>query len=257
MRQRTRAMAGAVAALSVLAAATPATAADREARTRIVAVEGVAKDNAQRRVEILVAVPPGASARAARERALAGQGAAPATAKPQPPQSSGYSFTGLVWDRFPVVQSYNGVGERVTGARTALTNTYGDWSSVSGSAYRISSGGTTTRCPSLVRECPGAQRNDARNDVGWARLSNGTLGVTWSTSNVDEADMAINTRYTWNTGCANRAGSVDLETVYLHENGHVAGLGHSTDVNAVMYPSYQTARCTLAQDDKNGIAARY
>jgi predicted Zn-dependent protease len=45
--------------------------------------------------------------------------------------------------------------------------------------------------------------------------------------------------------------------VYLHENGHVAGLGHSTDLGAVMYPSYQTARCALAADDRNGIAALY
>jgi len=34
-------------------------------------------------------------------------------------------------------------------------------------------------------------------------------------------------------------------------------LDHSTDTGAVMYPSYQTARCTLATDDKNGIAALY
>jgi len=173
------------------------------------------------------------------------------------PQSSGYTFIGLKWDVLPVRQYYNGAGERVGGARTALTNTYPDWSGVSGSTYRISSGGTTTRCPSLVRECPGAPRNDRFNDVGWAQLSNGTLGVTWTTSSIDEADMAINTRYVWNTGCVNRPNSFDLETVYLHENGHVAGLGHSSDVNAVMYPSYQAARCTLAQDDKNGIAALY
>jgi hypothetical protein len=69
--------------------------------------------------------------------------------------------------------------------------------------------------------------------------------------------MAINTRYTWSTGCVNRAGQIDLETVLLHENGHVAGLGHSTDVTAVMYPSYQSARCTLAADDRAGIAALY
>ena len=257
MRRETRAMAGAVAAIGMLAAAAPAMAADREARSRVVAVEGVAKGNADRRVEILVAVPAGASARAAGDRALAGQGAARVKAKPTPPQSSGYSFTGLRWDVFPVVQNYNGSGEAVSGARTALTNTHGDWSSVSGSTYRMSSGGTTSRCPSLVRECPGAQRNDRFNDVGWARLSNGTLGVTWSTSGTDEADMAINTRYAWNTGCVNRTGSFDLETVYLHENGHVAGIGHSSDINAVMYPSYQAAHCTLGQDDKNGIAALY
>jgi hypothetical protein len=257
MRRGTRAAAGAVAVVGMLAAAGPATAADRESRHRVVAVEGVAKGHADRRVEILVAVPAGASARATGDRALAGQGAVRAKAKPPAPQSSGYSFTGLKWDRLPVVQNYNAAGERVSGARTALTNTYGDWSNVSGSTYRMGSGGTTMRCPSLVRECPGAQRNDGFNDVGWAALANGTLGVTWSTSGVDEADMAINTRYAWNTGCVNVAGRIDLETVYLHENGHVAGLGHSTDTSAIMYPSYQTARCTLAQDDKNGIAALY
>jgi hypothetical protein len=257
MRKGTRAAAGAVALMGLLAAAVPASAADREARSRVIAVGGLAKGSADRRVDILVEVPAGASARAAGDRALAGQGAKRSQAKPEAPQSSGYSFTGLYWDKLPVVQNYNGSGEKVSTARTALTNTYGDWSGVRNSTYRITSGGTTTRCPSLVRECPGAQRNDGFNDVGWAVLQNTTLGVTWSTSRTDEADMAINTRYAWSTGCVTRAGSYDLESVYLHENGHVAGLDHSTDVNAVMYPSYQTARCVLAQDDKNGIAALY
>jgi hypothetical protein len=80
---------------------------------------------------------------------------------------------------------------------------------VPGSTYRITSGGTTTRCPS------------------------------------------------WSTGCAQVPGAFDAQTVYLHENGHVAGLGHSSDPSAVMYPSYQTARCALAQDDMTGLAALY
>jgi hypothetical protein len=221
----------------------------------VVAVEGVAKGNADRRVHILVEVPPGASARASGDAALAAQGAK--RAKPEPPQEHGYSFTGLFWDVRPVVQNYNPAGQLTTGAYGALTNTYQDWSTVSGADFGIVDGGTTSRCPSLVRECAGAQRNDRFNDVGWARLANGTLGVTWSTSGIDEADMAINTRYVWSTGCTAQAGASDLESVYLHENGHVAGLDHSTDVNAVMYPSYQTARCALAQDDRNGLAALY
>jgi hypothetical protein len=69
--------------------------------------------------------------------------------------------------------------------------------------------------------------------------------------------MAINTRYTWTTGCTAQPGAFDLESVILHENGHVAGLGHSTDINAVMYPSYQTARCSLAADDRAGMAHLY
>jgi len=257
MRQGTRAAVAAAALIGVFTAAAPAVAADRAKHARVIAVDGVAKGDASRHVDILVHVPAGKSAKAAGDRALAAQGAKAAPKKPPPPTSNGYSFTGLRWTAFPVRQSYNGAGSRAGGAQTALNNTYGDWSSVSGSNFRIQSGGTTTRCPSLVRECPGAQRNDGFNDVGWAQLSNGTLGVTWSTSGRPEADMAINTRYTWVTGCRNVSGAFDLESVYLHENGHVAGLGHSTDINAVMYPSYQAARCTLAQDDRNGIAALY
>jgi len=250
MKQGMRATALAVALVGVLATAPTATAKDR-----VIAVDGVSKTDADRRVEILVHVPEGASASAAADRALAGQGAK--KAPPEAPQSNSYSFTGLFWDVLPVVQYYNPAGQKVSDAQTALTNTYPDWSGVRGSNYRIRSGGSTTRCPSLVRECPGAQKNDRLNDVGWAQLQNGTLGVTWSTSGTDEADMAINTLYTWTTGCAAHANSFDLESVILHENGHVAGLGHSTDVNAVMYPSYQTARCALAADDRAGLAALY
>ena len=253
MKQGTRAMAGVVAVLGLLATAGPAMAAGK-----VIAVDGVSKTNADRRVEILVHVPEGQSASAAADKALAGQNAKKAPKPPEPPQSNSYTFTGLFWDVLPVVQNYNGAGAPAgLNAKGALDATYGPWSSVSGSTYRIQSGGTTSRCPSLVRECPGAQVNDRSNDVGWARLANGTLGVTWSTSGTDEADMAINTRYVWSTGCTAQSGAFDLQSVYLHENGHVAGLGHSTDTSAVMYPSYQTARCALAADDRNGLAALY
>jgi hypothetical protein len=247
MRKGLGATAGAVAATVLLGAAAPAMAA------KVVAVDGVSKADPSRQVEILVVVGKDESAKAAKERALKAQGA---KAKPTPPQSNGYTFTGLHWSG-PVTQNYNPAGQANAGARTALTNTHPTWSSVSGSTYRIGFGGTTTRCPSIVRECPGAQRNDGFNDVGWARLSNGTLGVTWSTTSPAEADMAINTRYTWTTGCTQQGSAFDLQTVFLHENGHVAGLGHSSDPSAVMYPSYQTARCTLGQDDRNGLAALY
>jgi len=237
-----------VAALVALAGAAPAVARDR-----VIGVDGVAKNRPDLRVEITVVVPSGASARDAGDRALAAQGA-----KRSPDvQSSGYTLNGLFWDVLPVVQNYNPAGQPTSAAQTALTNTYGDWSSVSGSSYRITSGGTTNRCPSLVKGCRGGQRYDGNNDVGWARLSGGTLGVTWYSTSVDEADMAVNTRYTWSTGCRQVAGAYDLETVFLHENGHVAGLGHSSDPSAVMYPSYQTARCTLSSDDKAGLAALY
>src|SRR5688500_15594292 len=112
MKQGKRALAGAIALAGLLATAGPAMAKDR-----VIAVEGVSKADADRRVEILVHVPDGANADAAAERALAGQGARKAP-KPPPeePQSHSYSFTGLFWDSRNVRQNYNPLGERVQGA---------------------------------------------------------------------------------------------------------------------------------------------
>ena len=86
MKQGTRALAGAIALTGLLATAGPAVAKDR-----VIAVDGVSKADASQRVEILVHVPEGASANAAAERALAGQGAkkAPPPEQPQPETPSG------------------------------------------------------------------------------------------------------------------------------------------------------------------------
>ncbi len=67
--------------------------------------------------------------------------------------------------------------------------------------------------------CPRGQRFDGFNDVGWSRLSRGTLGVTWYSTSIDEADMALNTRYAWSTGCTQVPGAFDAQTVFLRENG--------------------------------------
>ena len=108
-----------------------------------------------------------------------------------------------------------------------------------------------------VPGCPGGQQFDGQNGVGWAALDEGTLGVTVYSTSIDEADMGINTGYAWNLGCQELSTSFDLQTVLLHENGHVVGLDHSSDTNAIMYPSYQQADCTLGTDDVNGIRAIY
>jgi hypothetical protein len=55
------------------------------------------------------------------------------------------------------------------------------------------------------------------------------------------------------------ANSFDLETVALHEMGHILGLAHSTVGGAVMYP-YVTPnflKRALTEDDKQGIRNLY
>jgi hypothetical protein len=123
---------------------------------------------------------------------------------------------------------------------------------VADSKFSIVDGGTTSRCPSPVKECRGAQFEDGQNDVAWMNLGGCcTLGVTWFNTATDEADMAMNTRFDWN-------GTYDAETVFLHEGGHVAGLGgHSQVQLAVMYASYQGVRTALHADDIAGLVALY
>lgn len=233
-----------------LALPTSSTAADRSSKQRVLSALGKKVVRGQTaHVEVLVVVPPGKSARKAKRRALRDQGA-------EPVESSGFVTNGLVWDVLPVVQNYNPAGQPLA-AQTSLTNTHNTWSSVSGSAYRMGFGGQTSRCPSLLSQCRGPQIFDGFNDVGWARLGGNTLGVTWYGISRDEADMALNTRFGWSPGCVAVSGKYDLQTVYLHENGHVAGLDHSSDRSAVMYASYQGVRCALSADDQNGLRAIY
>ncbi|KAG6387254.1 hypothetical protein SASPL_152441 [Salvia splendens] len=50
----------------------------------------------------------------------------------------------------------------------------------------------------------------------------------------------------------------DLETVALHEIGHLLGLGHSSDDAAIMYPTiYSGVIKNLHEDDIQGIRALY
>jgi hypothetical protein len=247
--------------LALLLAALPASA---QAGGRVASATGVKHVNGKTLyVDVVVAVPSGQTARQATDEALSQQGARRA----KPPWAGGprgggggggeqYFYTGLQWSPPSVTQNYNPAGQPLA-AQTALTNTYSDWSNVSASTYRISSGGTTDRCPSLVQECPGAQVNDNNNDVGWAALGGTTLGVTWFTASDPEADMALNTRFTWKSTCGSGGSGYDVETVFLHENGHVAGLDHANRTDSVMYPSYQAPRCTLFDYDKRSIANLY
>ncbi|MCL7039377.1 hypothetical protein MKW94_028735 [Papaver nudicaule] len=54
-------------------------------------------------------------------------------------------------------------------------------------------------------------------------------------------------------------GTMDLETVALHEIGHLLGLGHSKEPNAVMFPSIRAGslKRKLYADDIQGIRSLY
>lgn len=200
-------------------------------------------------VDVWVVVPAGADPQAAARDALERLGARPFN--PAALGSTGFTLDGLVWPNngasltSAVTQNYNPANDpfvsaaNPSGAQGDLTASEAAWGNVSmtvsgsynnpTSFFSMGFGGTTNRCPSLVAECPGAQFLDGFEDVGWLQLQPGVLGVTWFTTSPPEADMALSTAFTWNTGCTNISGSFDVQTVFLHENGHLVGLGHSKD----------------------------
>jgi hypothetical protein len=133
-------------------------------------------------------------------------------------------------------------------------------------AWGIASrGGSTTRS---------GARADGQNVVSWAKLGGTTLGVTnYTTTDTSqsqvcngsliyrfaEVDVRFNNAYSWQTssGCSN---GIDLNGVATHEFGHAVGLGHSSVLEATMYPSVaycDFSKSSLANDDKAGYSAIY
>jgi len=210
-------------------------------------------------VHIWVLVPHGSDKNEIVRESLAQQGA-------RPFDHTEFTTSGIVWNQFtdgdpsnddPVVLNYN-PADQIVPALSILQATHPTWTAVDGSNFVFElSPDTTTRCPSLVKECPGDQTFDGFNDIGWVEIKNPhTLAVTWFGTTIDEADIAWNTknRINWAT---DGNSDIDVQTVLLHELGHVLGLGHSDNSLAVMFASYQEVRRDLHQDDICGIQQLY
>ncbi len=68
-------------------------------------------------------------------------------------------------------------------------------------------------------------------------------------------DLHFDDAETWSlTGAG---GTFDIETVALHEIGHLLGLDHSAVAGSVMFPSYGGVRRSLTQDDIDGVRRLY
>ena len=231
-----------------------ATATAAQAQPRLVGRLGEANVRGQRMlVHVTVAVPPGANENDMTNDALHGQGA-------RPIQPAEFTVTGLVWDQFfdPgadfVQQNYNANGAPLS-ADASLMDAQDAWTNVSTSRFAFASLGSTERCPSLVKECPGPQDFDGNNDIGWLSLSGCcTLAVTWYSTTTDEADIALNIRMPWTTAGGS---GYDVQTVVIHENGHVLGLGHSTAAGSIMQATYAGVQRTLSDDDRRGVTFLY
>lgn len=159
-----------------------------------------------------------------------------------------------------VPQYYNPAGDTTPGgAVQALQSGEAEWSSVRQSTYSVQYQSTTSA----------AQAFDGFNTVSWAVPWPGSpsaLAVTQtyfriSTGEIVEADTMINGQdFAFFARPADLAPArYDIRYVLLHENGHAAGLCHSPDPNAVMYPFFSPGIVGhgLAPDDMGQISWLY
>ena len=212
-------------------------------------------------VEILVEIQPGENANQVAREVLKANNLKPFSSAGL--GNDGFTVTGFYWpDDRGLTQHFNTANQEADTA-TLLTATHTDWNNVGTSDFTFSSVGSSLKCPSMVKECPGPQVFDRENTVGWLSIkSRGTLAIAYfavHSTEGPETDIALNTRYTWSGDCnTNTAGIIDVETVLRHENGHAAGIGHSKDSAALMAPYYSGANCLLNYyDDKEAITYLY
>lgn len=89
-----------------------------------------------------------------------------------------------------------------------------------------------------------------------------TFAVTQSTyvsCNTVDADIFYNgVKWTWNMSGSFQGDDADLQSVATHEIGHVAGLGHTDDTSATMYPKASSDKIRSTElDDWQGICSIY
>lgn len=88
--------------------------------------------------------------------------------------------------------------------------------------------------------------------------------IYWIGDQIKEADMRINGKFTyyWNQpgqASFNKATSVNIEALVIHELGHVLGLKHNDTSSSVMatYLSNNTDRVNIAESDKVALKCEY
>jgi len=163
--------------------------------------------------------------------------------------SLAYVLTGQKWPIGTVISYYiNANTNQVTNEADVVKSAVSSWSQIFSAGLRLSYAGSTSVT---------SHGYNGLNTVCWKNEgATGTLATAywwyWISNNIIfEADMVFNDYYPWSTS----GSDYDIETVALHEFGHLVGLAHSS--TGIMYPYYSGIQRSIDSDARAGFLALY
>jgi hypothetical protein len=182
----------------------------------------------------------------------------------------------LRWREFPIryyVTDQGAAGVSATAFQSAVERAFSTWNAVESAETSSQFAGFTQARPSA---------DDGMVVIGYLNrpelertLAATSFLVDVTNGEIVESDIFFNTSFPWSTASAGDTGRFDVESIALHEVGHLHGLGHSalgeTEVRpggrrvigaeAVMFPiafsAGSIADRTLRPDDVAGITDIY
>ena len=129
----------------------------------------------------------------------------------------------------------------------------------------IKIGGWTSRASSQVPD--GVNLISFESNWDGNRTEQARTTIFWAGRQVYEADVRINEHdFQFFSGDTGEVGKVDMESLMIHEFGHVLGLKHDLVPQSVMLPTLSSAlpgnmqaafRRTLIAEDRNSIRCEY
>jgi len=207
---------------------------------------------------------------------LAGAASVPASAYLKLGTRLGTRTVTLKWSQMPIryfVTDRGTTGVTSTQLQQAVSRAFSSWEAVPSATTSSAFAGFTLANPSS---------GDGATVIGFQNRPelDRTLGATsfmvdTTTGAILEADIFFNSAFPWSVAAQGEANTFDLESIALHETGHLHGLAHSAlgetelrsggrrviAAEAVMFPiAYATGNIsgrTLKADDIAGIGDIY